>query len=56
MSEAEQMFHENEFVKQEASSYFESAHRGYEAYAEASASKLRSMKQQYESQLLDARI
>ena len=56
MNEAEQMFHENEIVKQEASSFVEAAHRGYEAYAEASSSELRPMKQQYESQMLDSRV
>ena len=52
MSEAEQMFHENAVV----SSLVESAQKGYEAYAEAPASERKSMKQQYESQMLDARI
>ena len=56
MNEAEQMFHENTVVKQEATAFVEAAQRGYEAYAEASAAELRSMKQHHESQMLDARI
>ena len=56
MSEAEQMFHENTVVKHEATAFVEAAQRGYEAYAEASAAELRSMKQHHESQMLDARI
>ena len=56
MNEAEQMFHENTVVKQEATAFVEAAQRGYEAYAEASTAELRSMKQHHESQMLDARI
>ena len=56
MNEAEQMFHENAVVKQEASAFVEAAQKRYEAYAEASAAEHRSMKQHYESQMLDARI
>ena len=56
MNEAEQMFHENAVVKHEATAFVEAAQRGYEAYAEASAAELRSMKQHHERQMLDARI